>query len=332
MRPSFRAIAALFTVVAAFLWLPARQAFAAPRGPKAKTAPAPKPQPSAAPAPASDDAAVEGDAEPAVTLHWTNGPATIELGHDAKLALPAERRFLGPKEAADVMAKMGNLHNENLLGLVVSADPASDYLVSIRYEDEGYVKDDETINAKELLDAIVEGEPEYNEERQKAGFAPLHALGWSEEPKYDGARHEVVWALLLESDGAKTVNLNTRVLGRRGYLSVNLMTDPDSLPRYRGDGLALVNAATFDIGSRYEDFDKSKDRVAEYGLAGLILGGVGLGVAIKATKLGLLAGFWKPILGFLVAAKKLVVAGFVAVGAAIKRLFGRKERKPTVIS
>ena len=130
--------------------------------------------------------------------------------------MPAEHRFLRGKEAVDLMERMGNLYNDNLLGLIISADPDSDYLVTIRYDEDGYVKDDEKIDGKALLDDIQKGEPEYNEERKKRGFSPRHALGWSEEPRYDKASHEVVWALLLQSDGGQTVNLNTRVWAGAG--------------------------------------------------------------------------------------------------------------------
>lgn len=266
-----------------------------------------------------------------IPLHWTDGPDVIDLGHGAQLALPESRRFLRGKEAVDLMEKMGNLYNENLLGLIVSSDPDADYLVTVRYDEDGYVKDDDAIDAKGLLDDIQKGEPEYNEERKQRGFPPLHALGWSEDPRYDKKNHEVVWALLLTSEGEQTVNLNTRVLGRRGYVSVNLMSSPQDLPKYRSDGLGLVEATTFVGGSRYEDFDSSKDKVAEYGLAGLILGGIGVGVAVKAAKVGLLAAFWKPILAFFLAAKKLVIAFFVGAAALVKKLFGRKgsgEGKP----
>ena len=51
----------------------------------------------------------------------------------------------------------------------------------------------------------------------------------------------------------------------------------------------------------------STDKIATYGLTGLVLGGVGLGV-VKAAKVGLLAAFWKPILAFFVAAKKVIIA------------------------
>jgi uncharacterized membrane-anchored protein len=283
--------------------------------------------------PSGDDSDDETDGDggaAAPQLHWTDGPTTIDLGHGAQVAVPAGRQFLRGKEAVDLMESMGNLYNDNLLGLIISSEPNTDYLVTIRYDEDGYVKDDDAIDGKALLEDIQKGEPEYNEERKKRGFSPLHALGWSEDPRYDKASHEVVWALLLQSDGGQTVNLNTRVLGRRGYVAVNLMCDPKDLPRYRGDGLALVKATTFTGGNRYEDFDASKDKVAEYGLAGLILGGIGVGVAVKAAKVGLFAAFWKPILAFFIAAKKAVIALFIAIAAGIKKLFGRKpsEQSP----
>jgi uncharacterized membrane-anchored protein len=248
------------------------------------------------------------------------------------LALPAGRRLLRGKEAVAVMEQAGNIYNDNLLGLVVSTEPEADYLVTIHFDEEGYIKDDDKIDPKELLEAIQKGEPEYNEERKKRGFSPIHAEGWSENPRYDRSRHQIVWALLVSSEGEKTINFNTRVLGRRGYVSVNLLTDPAKLALFRDDGLSLVSATTFQSGERYEDFDKKKDRVAEYGLAGLILGGVGIGLAAKAAKVGILAALWKPILAFFIAAKKAAIALFVAAGALVKKLLGRgkkgEETKP----
>jgi hypothetical protein len=73
------------------------------------------------------------------------------------------------------MERAGNIYNENLLGLVVSSAPEADYLVTIRHDEEGYVKDDDKIDAKELLEATQKGEPEYNEERKKRDFPPIHA-------------------------------------------------------------------------------------------------------------------------------------------------------------
>jgi uncharacterized membrane-anchored protein len=238
--------------------------------------------------------------------------------------LPAGRRFLGMPDAAKVMEKIGNLSNDNLLGIAVSADENASYLVSVRYDDAGFIKDDEKIDSKAILDSIQGGEKEYNEERKQRGFPPIHADGWSEEPRYDKSAHSLVWALLVSSDSGSSVNLNTRVLGRNGYVAVNLIASREDLPKYRDDGIAFVKATTFKIGSRYEDFNKATDKVAEFGLAGLILGGVGIGV-VKAAKVGVVAAFWKPILAFLLAAKKAVIVGFAAVVAYFRKLFGRKK-------
>jgi uncharacterized membrane-anchored protein len=299
-------------------------AFAKPGTPKPAGAvtPATTAAPSvAAPAPSASGGDEDDDGPP---LPWKIGPQRIDLGHGATLDLPAGRRFLGLPEAAQLMEKMGNLYNDDLLGIAVSEADDADYVVSLRYDEEGFIKDDDKLDAKELLDSIRSGEDEYNEERKKRGFSPIHAEGWFEEPAYDKASHKLTWALTVSDAEGSSINLSTRVLGRRGYVSVTLLADPAKLALYRGDGKGWVDATTFTAGSRYSDFDGSKDKVAEYGLAGLIVAGVGVGVA-KAAKVGLLAALWKPIVAFLVAAKKAVIAGVVALVALAKKLFGGKR-------
>jgi uncharacterized membrane-anchored protein len=258
-------------------------------------------------------------------LPWTDGPAPLALAHGVRIELPRGHRFLGVPQAGELMTKLGNLHNDNLLGVVVSADPEQQYLVSIRYDGEGYVEDDEKLDAKELLASLREGEAEYNEERRKLGFPPIHADGWQEEPRYDEAQHHVVWALVVSSERGTSVNLNTRVLGRRGFVSVNLITERDELAAHRDHGVAILRATSFASGERYEDFDATKDKVAEYGLTGLV---VGAGVA-KAVKVGLFAKAWKGILALVIAGKKLIVALLAGALALAKRLFGRERASRT---
>lgn len=43
----------------------------------------------------------------------------------------------------------GSFHNENLLGMVVSKEEKAPWAVVIRYDDEGYIKDDEKLDAQE---------------------------------------------------------------------------------------------------------------------------------------------------------------------------------------
>ena len=73
----------------------------------------------------------------------------------------------------------------------------------------------------------------------------------------------------------------------------------------------MLAATTFKTGARYEDFDKKTDKVAEYGLMGLILGGAGLGGA-KVVKVGLLAACFK----------------FLIAGWQVRRRVLRRARSP----
>jgi uncharacterized membrane-anchored protein len=257
-------------------------------------------------------------------LPWKLGPAAIDLGHDVKLDVPQGYQFLGQPEAGKQLEKMGNLHNENLLGVVVSSAPNEDYFVTLRYDEEGYIKDDEKLDGNDLLKTIQEGEEEYNKEREKAGFPAIHATGWLEDPRYDKEAHHVVWALVVADAQGESINYNTRILGRRGYASVNLITDRKNLARDKPAAATLLRATTFSAGARYEEFDESKDKVAEYGLAGLVLGGAGLGL-LKVAKIGLLAKFSKVIIAALIAGKKAVIALVIGVGAYVKRFFKKKE-------
>lgn len=268
-------------------------------------------------------------AEPAAAeereLPYQPGPKAVSLPHDVELALPEGYLFLAQPEAGRLMEKNGNLYNENLLGLVMPSDPDEEWAITLRYDEDGFVKDDEALDANEILAALREGEPEYNEERKKLGFGPIHSDHWLEDPRYDKLRHQLVWSLVVKGDHGESVNFATRVLGRKGYVAVNLLTDTAHLGAYRRHGVEILSATSFGAGHRYEDFDASRDKVAEYGLTGLVLGGAGVSVAAKAVKIGLLAKTWKGIVAILVAGKKGIVAVFAAVAAAVRRLLGRKQ-------
>lgn len=297
-------------------------AFLAPEAawskPKPKGAPSAAPAASSAPAPA-DSAAADPSGEP--QLPWKAGPMPLELGHDLSLELPTGYVFLGMPDAAKLLEKNGSFHNEDLLGVVGGAD--DDWFAIVRYEDSGYVKDDEKVDADELLKAFREGQEEANKERAQRGFSALTIEGWSEPPRYERGVHHLAWAMMVSSpDHGRSVNLNTRVLGRRGYASINLVTDPDKLAGYRHHGAALLEATRFKQGARYEDFDQKTDKVAEYGLIGLILGGAGLGAAVKV---GLFAKLGKVLIAALIAGKKLIVVAIAAAGAFFKKIFGGKK-------
>ncbi len=163
--------------------------------------------------------------------------------------------------------------------------------VVIDYEDAGYVKDDEKIDADALIKSFREGAVEQNKEREKHGFPPLSVgeLDRGARATTWPRRTALIWALPATSTHGTTINYNTRVLGRRGYVSLNLLSGADRIATEKSNAATLLAATTFKNGARYEDFNKKTDKVAEYGLMGLILGGAGI-AAVKVAKVGLLAG------------------------------------------
>jgi len=285
------------------------------------------PSAGASAAPASSAAEEENaEAEREASL-WKAGPAHIDLGHDVAVHLPAAYAFLPKEIAAKALEANGSLYNENLLGIIAGADHSTDWFAVLRYDEEGYIKDDESVDAAELLSTLKEGTEEANEERKKRGFPALTIDGWAEPPRYEKSQHHLVWALLVSDPEGKSVNYNTRILGRRGFVSLNLVTDPQKLAMYKPHAVALLGGTKFGNGARYEDFDSKTDKVAEYGLAGLVMAGAGLGAA-KLVKLGLLAKFWKVIIAAVIAGKKLIIVAAIAVGAFLKKFFGAKKDEP----
>jgi uncharacterized membrane-anchored protein len=301
--------------------LSSRDARAKPKG-------TPQAPPSAAPADSAAADAPDPSAPPPMKLHFTDGPTTVDLGHSLSLALPATDRFLGHDDADKVLRRMGNLHNEGVLGLVAPASDDDDWFAVIEWLDDGHVSDDEAIDAEKLLGEMRDAQKDANVERLKEGFKELTIDGFQVTPAYDKVKHHLAWALVVGDKEGKSVNFNTRILGRASYVSIDLVTDPTKLETYRGEAMALLDATTFAKGQRYEDFNKKTDKVAEYGLAGLIAGGAGL-AALKFAKIGLIAKFWNVILGVLIAAKKAVFLGLAAMGAFFKRIFGGKKKSET---
>jgi uncharacterized membrane-anchored protein len=254
------------------------------------------------------------------------GPKKIDLGHDLALDLPAEMLFLEKVQAKEMMEKMGNVVGDAFLGLVGQRDKS--WLVTINYFEDGYVKDDDAADFKpdDILESLREGNEEANQVRQQRGFKPLAIDGWTESPRYERAPHHLVWGIKVHDADGESINFYTRMLGRRGYVALNLIDSPDRIESSKKEALAVLKATTFATGSRYEDFDSKRDKVAEYGLAALVAGGAGA-AALKLAKVGLLAKFGGKLIALLIAGKKLIVVFLLAVGAFIKRLFGIRSKK-----
>jgi uncharacterized membrane-anchored protein len=242
---------------------------------------------------------------------WIVGPGTGDL-IEADVAVSEGYIFTGGDGTRDLLSAMGNIVGEDEVGFLMSTN--SDWFVVFEFSESGYVKDDDKdeLDAAKLLKAFKEGNEYANEERAKMGVPPLTLLGWEQEPRYNETTHNLEWALRLESEGELVVNYNTRLLGRRGVMEVNLVIDPAelraTLPTYQD----LLSGYQFKSGETYAEY-RQGDKVAQYGLAALVLGGAAAG----AAKLGVFT--W--LLVFLKKGWKLVVFGIAAIGVGIKKIF-----------
>ena len=252
------------------------------------------------------------------------GPVDLPLAGQALLKLPAGHVFVPQPQAARLLNAMGNPGTDpRLQGLIFPQGEGAGWFITVRFEDAGHIKDDDARdwNADELLKSYREGTEASNEERVKLGVPALEVLGWAEKPAYDATAHRLVWAMSSRHKGAPAgeaqgVNYNTYVLGREGYFALNLVTGLDELPAHKGAAQAMLAALQFIEGKRYADFNASTDRVAEYGLAALVVG-------VAAKKLGLIA-----LAGVFIAKfAKIILIALAVLGAGAARFFkGRKAK------
>jgi uncharacterized membrane-anchored protein len=260
----------------------------------------------------------------AKNLKYQQGEIDLRGGL-AKLHVPKEFNYLGPDDADTVLVKLwGNPpHEEKLLGLLIPAGmtPMSSnaWVVTIDYNEDGYVKDDDAakINYDDLLKKMQKGIAANNKERQKQGYPTIDLVGWAAPPHYDATTHKLYWAkqLKFEGEATDTLNYNIRMLGRKGVLELNAIAAMPQLPQIDEQTPQILAMVDFTEGNRYADFDPNKDQVAKYGITALVAGGT----LAAAAKLGFFKGIWL----FILAGKKFIIIGVIAVVALFKKFFKR---------
>lgn len=250
-------------------------------------------------------------------LNWVKGPTKVDVAGNSTLKLPEDYVFL---DAANT-SKFEELTHNLAGGKEVLVAPRSlQWVAYLVFVDEGYVKDDDKIDADAILSSLKSSTEKANEERRRRGWETMHITGWAVAPAYSTTTKRLEWATLFQGDSGQGVNFFTKILGRRGVTSVVMVSSPEDEAAAAAQLNQVLTGYDFNGGERYAEW-KPGDKVAEYGLAGLILGGT---VAV-AAKTGLLKGLWKFLVTAFVAGWKLIVAAAVAVTAWVKSLFTRKK-------
>lgn len=265
------------------------------------------------------------------SLNFREGTFPLE-GDVATLKLSDKYQYLDPADTNKVLSDLwGNppSHTLGSFGPKTNSQGSIQWLVLIDgFDKAGYVKDEDSdkINPDELLKQYQEEQRESNEQRKREGYNELEVVGWAVKPRYDKEAKKLYWAFDLRDIATNhhSINYYVRVLGRKGYFVVDVLSSPEDLPEVEKAIPDLLPMIEFNQGHRYADFNPSTDKVATYGVVGLIAGAIGLkGLA----KLGVLALLLKKF-GFIALALKkfwiLIVGG---VGAFFKKIAGFFSRK-----
>jgi len=276
-------------------------------------------KPAAAPAaeqpePADVDADEPAEAEANRMPPHIVGPKHVELGNATAIDLPEGMILFERTEAQALLRESGD-SPEGVVAMVFK--PGSDWHLFVEYSPSGYIDDSDAseLDADDLLESYRSGNKEQNKTRKALGKPELVIDSWTEAPRYNAAAHQLVWGLAAHASDGKVVNFFTRILGRHGYLSVDLIDSPDRLEASKKEAAAALEAVKFKGGATYADHSSS-DKSSGIGLRGLVLGGAGVAVA---SKLGFLA---KILLVF----KKGFILVFAAIGGLFRWLFRRKSR------
>lgn len=258
------------------------------------------------------------------TMHFQSGTVNIAKAN-ATLTLTDDFRFLSAHDAQRVLEELwGNPPDSDVLGMLVPTSTALDdkgsWAVVVTYSNDGYVSDADAskIDYTKMMKDMQDGAREANAERTKQGYPAVDIIGWATPPHYDVAENKIYWAKELSFGDAHqhTLNYDIRVLGRGGYLSLNAVAGMSQLAMIQAQMPKVLAMTEFDSGQRYGDFNASTDKVAAYGIAALVAGAF-------AAKAGLFAKLFVMLL----ALKKFLIIGVVAVFAGIKKLLGMKSGK-----
>jgi uncharacterized membrane-anchored protein len=269
--------------------------------------------PAPAPDPKAQQAALERLAQ---GITYRQGETIIGDGL-AKITVPEQFRYLDAKDTSIILTNLWGNPKSSTLGALVPAgfDPlgsAENWLVVITYDEDGYVKDDDAakIDYTKTLAEMQDSAREGSKERVKEGYGSVDLIGWAKPPRYDASAHKLYWAKELKFGGEKenTLNYNIRMLGRKGVLVLNAVASMHQLAQVEAASPAIMAMVNFQEGHRYADYKAGSDKVATYGLAALVAGGI-------AAKAGLLKGLWVAIL----ALKKFIIIGLIALAGSVKK-------------
>ena len=241
-------------------------------------------------------------------------------GTIAEIKVPPGDFFIGQPGAAQFATATRNNGGDKWAGVLVLEDGG---FIVFEFLDTGYIKDadKEKIDADKLMTDMKAGDEEENKARKERGWPAIHIEGWADTPYYDPQTKNLTWAIKLRGEGGgESINHEVRLLGREGVMQATLVCSPQAFAKAKPQVNPLLAGFNYTPGHTYAEW-KPGDKVAAYGLAGLIAGGATYG----AAKLGLLS---KLGVFFTKGAKAIILVGVAivaAIGKFFSSIFGRRR-------
>ena len=247
-------------------------------------------------------------------LAWQRGPAEGAIAGKAGITVPKGYAFLDEGNTKRFLELEGNPPSD---GNYMLAPEDLKWFAVFSFDTTGYIKDDEKIDPDALLKRLKDNDSASNAERKRIGAQAIYTDGWQVPPHYDTETKRLEWGVRFHSESNQVnVNYSTRILGRNGVMRAVLVSAPETLDADTKAFKAALQEFKYNPGETYAEY-RQGDKVAEYGLAALVLGGA----AAVATK----KGFWAILATSIAAFWKVLVGLFIACTAGIRRFFAKKN-------
>lgn len=220
--------------------------------------------------------------DPFYALNWkTTGTYKLPESNST-LSIPQGYQLLIGEEAKTARSLSSeDLVDPNLEAIVF--DENVQHTILIENAKIGYLPLDdwEELDAKSVLESVIESTNAANVERIKNGFSELHVIGWVNEPTLNRESNTIYWSIELQSDGVNIINSIALKLGRYGYERFNWVTTKNLYDPSNNHLETILKSYTFDSGFQYSDYTL-RDQIAEYGIASVVAATLG-GKLIQAT-------------------------------------------------
>ena len=193
---------------------------------------------------------------------------------------------------------------------------SGDQTIYVRYKDEGYVTIDDwkSIKPENLISEMRQIQEAWKDQLKEEGRNYVEELNWIYKPTFDSEKNTVHVSYEGTWNGKKgrykTMQTNSIVLGRNGYLDISFVTSitnettKEELQQIANLAKDFTDGIDFLEESKHADY-KSSDEVAALGIGGVVAGTLGVKALAKvgflAKSAPFLMKFWWIILAPIVA-------------------------------